>query len=396
MNIGMILDKNFPPDPRVENEAIQLIKAGHSVYLFCLTYKDELENENINQIKVRRYKSNKLEYKLSALAYSLFFYRVLMQPKINHFIKNNKIDALHIHDIRIAKTVFEINKKLKLPLVLDLHDNMPEVMKFYPHLQKFPGKYIISPKRWKKFEESFIKNADKIITVSQEFIDEVVERTNINKDKILLVPNTIREEFYENKYIDSKIVNTYKDNFVLLYLGDTHLRRGLQTAIASISQLKTKILNIKLVIVGHNTTDSILKKQVKDLQIEEFVDFKGWQDVQYFPSYIEVSNICLSPLHRNIQHDVAYANKLFQYMSLGKPLLVSNATAQKKLVEKFNSGLVHKEKDVKDFTRKVLQLFYDKELQKSLGDNGKKFVRNHFTWNKTSKKLINLYDNLKS
>ena len=38
MRIGMILDKTFPPDPRVENEAIELLKQGHKVFLFCVTY----------------------------------------------------------------------------------------------------------------------------------------------------------------------------------------------------------------------------------------------------------------------------------------------------------------------------------------------------------------------
>ena len=34
----MILDAVFPPDPRVENEAVSLVKAGHEVFLFvCIT-----------------------------------------------------------------------------------------------------------------------------------------------------------------------------------------------------------------------------------------------------------------------------------------------------------------------------------------------------------------------
>ena len=53
------------------------------------------------------------------------------------------------------------NKKYDLPTVLDLHDNLPEVMKLYPHLQKFPGKQLISPQKWKKKEEEFIAKADK-------------------------------------------------------------------------------------------------------------------------------------------------------------------------------------------------------------------------------------------
>ena len=156
MKIGMILDAKFPPDPRVENEAVSLINAGHEVFIFCLKYSDEKGSEIINGIQVKRYSSNKMEYKLSALAYTIPLYSLLMKIKIECFILETKIDVLHIHDMRIAQAVFNANKKYKLPVVLDLHDNVPEVMKLYPHLQKFPGKYIISPKKWKIKEREFI------------------------------------------------------------------------------------------------------------------------------------------------------------------------------------------------------------------------------------------------
>ncbi|CAA0143784.1 glycosyltransferase family 4 protein [Tenacibaculum maritimum] len=394
MRIGMLLDSVFPPDPRVENEAIALIKKGHEVFLFCLHYHAGKQAKEINGIKVRRYPSNTLIYKLSALAYTIPVYTFLMKKKIVHFIKKNRIEAIHIHDIRIAGAAFQANQKFQLPTVLDLHDNMPEVMKFYPHLQKFPGKYIISPQKWKKKEEVFIQKASKVITVSQEFIEELIGRGIVGREKVVLVPNTIRASFYENAIFKEELAKRYQNNFVILYLGDTHLRRGLQTAIESVKRLHTQIPNIKLVIVGKNTTDYILKKQVKDLGITAFVDFEGWQNVSLFPSYIKASDVCISPLHRNIQHDVAYANKLFQYMSFGKPLLVSNATAQKTLVEKIQGGLVHLDRDVEDFSNKLRTLYDNKEAMQVFGNNGKQFVRNHFTWSKTSEALINLYDNL--
>ncbi|WBX72144.1 glycosyltransferase family 4 protein [Tenacibaculum retecalamus] len=394
MRIGMILDKVFPPDPRVENEAIELIKNGHEVFLFCLTYGGEQQEETINQINVKRYQSNKLEYKLSALAYTVPFYSLLMKKKIVDFLFNNKIEAIHIHDIRIAEAVFLANKKQQLPVVLDLHDNMPEVMKFYPHLQKFPGKYIISPKKWQQKEEAFIKKADKVITVSQEFVNEVVDRTKITENKVVLVPNTIRKSFYDAFELNTAIIKKYKENFVILYLGDTHVRRGLLTAIRAVAKLKEQIPTVKLVIVGKNTTDYVLKAEVEKLKVSDFVDFEGWQNVSLFPSYIEASDVCISPLRRNIQHDVAYANKLFQYMSLAKPLLVSNAIAQKNLIEKINGGLVHEAQNVADFEDKVLTLYNDTALRQELGKNGENFVKNEFTWDKTSEGLIDLYNNL--
>lgn len=394
MRIGMILDKVFPPDPRVENEAIELVKSGHEVFLFCLTYQDESKEEVINQINVRRYSSNTMEYKLSALAYTLPFYRMFMQKKINHFLKVNEIEAIHIHDIRIAESVFKVNKKFKLPIVLDLHDNLPEVLKFYPHMQKFPGKQLISLKKWKQKEEEFINKATKVITVSQEFVEEVINRTKINPSKIVLVPNTIRQSFYKEAVLDKGILSKYEDDFVILYLGDTHLRRGLMTAIKATKELSETIKNVKLVIVGSNTTDYILQKEVEKLDIGNFVDFEGWKDVKLFPSYISTSSICISPLHRNKQHDVAYANKLFQYMSFAKPLLVSDAIAQKRIVNRIDSGLVHIEQDVNDFKKKVLRLYNDRDLCEELGANGKRFIETEFSWEQTSKNLVHLYNNL--
>ncbi len=394
MRIGMILDKTFPPDPRVENEAVALIEKGYQVFLFCLKYGDELFSDEINGIQVKRYTSNKLEYKLSALAYTFPLYTNIMENKILNFLQKNKIEAIHIHDIRIAESVFKANKKLDLPVVLDLHDNMPEVIKLYPHLNKFPGKQLISPKKWKEKEEEFIKKSTKVITVSDEFITEVRQRTKIDKNKIVLVPNTVRKSFYKEAKIYKNIIDRYKDNFVILYLGDTGLRRGLQMAIDAVKDLKLTINNLKFVIVGKNTTDNILKKQVKDLGIEKFVDFEGWQDVSLFPSYIKASDICISPLHRNIQHDVAYANKLFQYMSFGKPVLVSDAIAQKKLIKRTKSGLVHQEKNVQDFNEKVLELYKNPQLSNRLGKNGKDFIENEFVWEKVSGNLIEIYKGL--
>ena len=396
MRIGMILDASFPPDPRVENEAVSLVKNGHEVFLFCLKYNKKQEDEIINGILIKRYASNKLEYKLSALAYTIPIYSFLMKKKIKNFIKNHDIEALHIHDIKVAEAVFKANKNFNLPVVLDLHDNMPEVMKLYPHLQKFPGKYIISPKKWKIKEEEFIRKADKVISVSPEFLETLAIRLPKEKEKLILVPNTIRTSFFKDYIVEQSILEKYKNNFVLLYLGDTHLRRGLQTAIAAVATLKISIPNIKLVIVGKNTTDTILKKQVRDLEIADYVDFEGWQNVSLFQSYILASSICISPLHRNLQHDVAYANKIFQYMSFAKPLLVSNATAQQKLIEKVNAGLVHTDRDITDFTNKVLELYKNEDLRTVLGKNGKEFVQNEFCWEETSKKLLHLYDNLQA
>ena len=393
MKIGMILDKEFPPDPRVENEALALVSKGVEVYLFCLHYKGQIEYETYKGINICRYPFNTFLYKSSALAYTVPVYSFFMSKKIKDFIDKQEISHLHIHDIRIAQAVEWSNYK-QLPCILDLHDNFPEIMKFYPHLQKFPGRYLINPDNWKRQEAKFIANADRVISVSPQFKEDLIRRFPSMEDKMVLVPNTISRQFYTNAKIDQRIIERFNSKFVLLYLGDTGLRRGLLTAIRAMPKILKRIPNAQLVIVGSNSSDPILKEACFKLKLGNSVSFEGWQDQGDFPSYIEMSSICLSPLDRNAQHDVAYANKLFQYMGFKKPLLVSNAIAQRDLVNHINCGKIHKEKDSEDFAQKVIEMQQNLEHLIEFGENGFNFVDKEFCWEESQKSLIDMYQKL--
>ena len=99
MKLGMILDATFPDDARVSNECDELIKSGHEIFLFCLSYKKKFQKiEVYNGINIRRYFCSKIAYKSSALANDLPFYTIKMKKKIRHFVVNNNLNYLHVHD----------------------------------------------------------------------------------------------------------------------------------------------------------------------------------------------------------------------------------------------------------------------------------------------------------
>lgn len=390
----MILDKTFPPDPRVENEALELIKNGHELFLFCLGYSGVFEQENYKDIHIRRYPSNQLEYKLSALAYTLPFYSSKMSKKVAHFLDENSVEIIHVHDMVVAEAVMAANERFKLPLILDLHENRPEIMKTYPHLQKLPGKLLISTKTWKHKEEKLVQKADKVIVVTKEAKAELIKRTKSSVEKFVVVSNTVKESFFKDYKTEYSILEKYKNKFVLLYLGDTGLRRGLLAAIEAVGLLAQEPQmkeQLKLVIVGQNSTDAVLKQKVEELGLDSMVDFEGWKDVGLFPSYLLAAHIGLSPLHKNAHHDTTYANKLFQYMSFSLPLLVSDVIAQKNLIDEVGCGLVHRDRDVDQMAAQILSLYKDPALAHQLGRKGKTYIEEKFSWEKVSGNLKKLY-----
>ena len=363
MKIGMILDSTYPDDARVTNECAELLKNKHEIHLFCLCFKKPfVKNEVINQINVHRYHCSKLTYKLSALANDIGLYGVILKNKIKDFVENSEVEVLHIHDIQIAKAAISVSKRFGIKYNIDLHENRPEIMKYYKHVNSFLGKIFISPLRWKKAEENFVKKANKIVVVTENAKEELLSRVKIDQEKIVVYPNTVRDDFYKNKKIDKVLEKQYSKNFVITYVGNTSERRGLLTVIESLKTLRKTIPNIKLLIIGKSSFDDILKNEIKKHDIEELVDFIGWVKETEIPNYLSISKLGLSPLHRNIHHDTTYANKIFQYISFGCPIVSSDVIAQSELVKKYNIGVVFEDRNVMDLTKKIIQLYNEKDL----------------------------------
>jgi glycosyltransferase involved in cell wall biosynthesis len=133
---------------------------------------------------------------------------------------------------------------------------------------------------------------------------------------------------------------------------------------------------------------------VRRNKMEKHVEFAGWQDKSLFPSYLLASRIGICPIHRNLHHDTTYANKLFQYMAFGRPVLVSDCTAQKNLVNKYRCGMVFRDRDVRDFADKILSLYKDSKLYKQLSENSVMAVESSLNWDKAGRDLVKLYDEL--
>ncbi|MGY8945619.1 MAG: glycosyltransferase [Flavobacteriales bacterium] len=393
MKIGMILDAPYPPDPRVTNEAKALIKSGNEISLFCLSFKKPfIKREVINGINIERFYCSWITFKLSALAYTFPFYKWIMSKKIKFFIKSNNIESLHVHDLQIASSVFFANFSFNLNITLDLHENRPEIMKFYKHVNSFLGKILISPSKWRIAEEKYCKMANSIIVVTDLAKRELIGRININEDRVVVFSNSVSKSFYSDFKLDNNIFDKYSDSFVLLYLGNTSKRRGLETVLKSIPEIIKSIFNFKLVIVGSSSYDNELIRIVSDLNISKYVDFEGWKDEALFPSYIKAAQIGISPLHSNLHHDTTYANKLFQYMSLGCPVICSDVMAQKILLDRYDVGLVFESENSLDLIEKLIKLYLNKDLRIELSKNCIHAIENHLNNDIISKSLVKHYD----
>lgn len=380
IRVGMIFHGEYPPHPRIENQALHLIKHNIEVYLFCVTYNIQEETETIyNGINLVKVYFPKTVYRLSALAYSFPFYHWIMSKKVEDFIEKNRIDYLHIHNMVIAEVVFNLNKKFSLPIIFDVHENIPEIMKHYPHLKTVLGKMLINPKKWKAKEGEFITKADRVIVVTKDARNEIIKRIKISKDKVTVLPNFTNTKFIKDAY-DSTVSNKYMDKYKVLYIGDTGQRRGLISVVRSVKYLKEAIPNLAIIIVGKSKDDAELKEEIKKEKASSYIFLEGWKDESSLPDYVHIADIGICPILRNQHHDTTYANKLFQYALHGKAILASDCPSQAELIKNNKWGLIHKANSAEDFAEKLLLLYTNKEETSQFGNNGRESISTKYNF----------------
>ena len=392
MKVLMILEGGYPPDVRVENEISALTQSGHQVDVLTDS-RHKLPQKNLiyNNAKVFSFYLPKLIYKLSALSLSIPIYDKFWERKINSHLKSNNYDVLHVHDLPLTQTAINIANNHNLKLIADFHENRPEIMKMYKHVNSFPGKLLISVKKWLKYQEKCIQQLDNLILVTEEAKVYYEEFYKVKKEIIKVVPNYVNTDLLINiKNQDSP--NHLKGKFCLLYIGDTAKRRGTDTIIECANLLK-EYIDIHFVIMGTSKEQSELEQNIKDLKLTN-LELTGYIPFEKSIPYFKSAKIGLCPIKRNVHHDTTYANKIFQYMAAGLPILVSDCPSQANIVKENRCGIIHSSENPKEMADGILQLYKDKNVYSNMSSRAKDAALTKYNISEMAKAINKVYDSI--
>jgi len=395
MKILMVLNEEFPPDHRVEKEADSLMGAGYQIVLLCYTTRQDLPlQEDYKGLQVKRFRMKpNLRNKLNALFLVVPFYRWIWKKHIEQIIRKDAIEAIHIHDLPLSDVGLQMKKKYGLPLICDQHEYYSNWIVQNAHLNTFLGKIVKFLSRWKRYEKKYLNQADLVITIEEPLREAYIQQVGVDPAKLIKIPNT-PAEFFAKIPSDPQILERYKDHFVLFYLGNIDVLRGVDVAIEALPEMVEYIPNIKLVLAGRTWKGSDPMGTARKLGVGSYLDFVGWLSIDQIPSYIRASNVCfhVPPVLRE-ENDRTVATKIYQYLIIGRPILVAQQKMEKELVEEYQVGMAIRENDAQDFAQKVIQLYQDQAMRRKYENNARK-VAHQFVWEKTVMPLLDSYKKL--
>ncbi len=380
MKTGIIVDNEFLNDIRVRREAEILKSEGYDVHVLCLGFSDSYPDPmgfNITRIRIRRRIKDTLFFFQNLLP----AYEWIWSKAISRFIRLENPEIIHVHDLYMSRAAYRGIKKTgrKIRMILDLHENYPFQVTTYNWTKGFFRKHLSRPEEWKKKEQEYLGYADKIIVLSHEYGESLRKKYPwLSEDRFIVFPNVpdINSPEYHNVIpVEKPFSNGYP---ILLYYGVIAERRGIFETLDVFSGLIKNNHNVNLLLIGP------LDKQDRKLfyKLISSDQFKGrlihipWINSSDFPGYLAISDICLAPLRKNPQHESGIANKIYDYMLGGKPLVVSDCAPQKNLVEKYKCGIVFSDKN--QFSEAIALLLNDETMRKSMGHNGQFAIANSY------------------
>jgi glycosyltransferase involved in cell wall biosynthesis len=340
MKILMVLDKEFPPDERVEKEAITLVQAGHSVSVATYTLTGNKPVENKDGYTIYRKRISWLMFKSSAAILLHPFYFLFWKRYLNSLFRLERYDAIHVHDLPLAKTGYLVAQKYNCKLVCDQHELYSNWIVRTKHYTNLTGKLFLRPfSYWKQYEKKYLKKADLVITVAEPLREIYINRVGVSPYKIITVPNTPSLGTFNIDKVDSEIIERYSSKFVLFYAGGFDHLRGIDFILRSLAQLKNEIKNITFLLAGKENRAFDLKALIQEYGVKDVTELAGFVPIDKLSSYVAASDVCLFvPRADNIEINNTIVTKIYQYAAMGKPIIVSEAKKMKEFVESNQIG----------------------------------------------------------
>jgi len=385
----MITISSYPHDPRIRREVEELEKNGYEIDIISISFENQKEVEkygNITAYRVAKYLPGREEL-IPYLVYS-FLYMIKSFFKLQQLHKKRKYSLIQIHNMPdYLIFVAFIQKLLKVPLILDIHDLTLELFE-----EKWPGlKYKFIKRIIKKIEKISCSFADHIITVTEGCKEKLVQR-GVPSNKITLILNTANIKIFKfSTRSEYQIINK---NAKLIYHGTVAKRFGIHLIIDAMKFVIEKIPGSVINIYGRYDSNykSYLNERISVLGLSENVKLNGVLDRDEVPDVIRNSDIGVVPYLNNPYMHLALPTKACEFAAIGIPIVSTYLHTMALTFGSDSISFVNSE-NPEEFADRIIELCLNPELRKLRVDEAYQDV-SKISWEVMGKQYTDLINHL--
>jgi glycosyltransferase involved in cell wall biosynthesis len=312
-----------------------------------------------------------------------------LEDLIEHFVeeKNRNYDLVH--------TTFFPYFNLIISLLIGKIMDIPTICTPFFHFS--------NPRYSDSILNEVLNKFDCIIACTHIEKKILVDKFNIQKEKIIVIPMGVDYKIFEGAY-ETKLNNYYfKNTFfhkkekkfkLVLYCGNKNYEKGAISILKSIPIILKKIKKVYFVFIGPSTkayNHELTKIQKHEhARIINFTpdNLTGYYDKKKLTAFKE-ADIYLMP-SRSDAFGIAY----LEAWAAGTPVIGARIGATPEVIRENIDGFLVKFDDPIDIAQKVIKLLKNKKLKKKFGLAGQYKVSQNYTWDIVAEKTHNAYQSL--
>ncbi len=384
--IAMLAYTEYSRDPRVRRYAEFLVDQGYDVDCIVLNEKksnQKLINDQIDMVymPMYQYRGN------SNISYIYSYVRFFLNSFYFLSIKSTKkYSLIHVHnmpDFLVFTTI--LNKIFGTKIILDIHDNMPEIYKdkFDPSISFFICKILLFQERLSAIY------SDVVITVHEPHYNYNVKYHKLNPNKSKVVHNFADFNLFRKK--KNLIHHKTIDEFKLIYHGTIAKRFDLTNILKGISIVKNKY-NIKLNIYGKGDGENELRNQIKEMNLENHIFYKGMIPLDSIPDKISQSHLGVVSYSESTATSMMLPLKLMEYVAMELPVLtVKNIPIQ--YYFRNNELAFYESGSPESFSKELVEIIENPKKRECMQREMKKFNQK-FNWNNEKYKYLKILNDI--
>jgi glycosyltransferase involved in cell wall biosynthesis len=220
-----------------------------------------------------------------------------------------------------------------------------------------------------------------VVAASPEIAEQFRERTC---SMIRNYPEELPESKHAPKYED-------RSNRVI-YVGGLTRARGVEQMIDAM-QYAGLADNWRLLLVGPHSPEDLLR-QLQQRRAWSWVEYHSKVPPPRARQMMGAAKIGLAVLQPIGQYVEALPTKLFEYMSVGLPVVAADYPQCRTVVKGAGCGLVVDPTDPSAIGEAIGELAAKPELAKEMGERGRAEVVSRFNWGSEEKRLLEIYAQL--
>lgn len=242
-------------------------------------------------------------------------------------------------------------------------------------------------KQLANIEKKTAQNAVLIVTVSEYSSRKATQFYGTDQRKTRVVPNGVDPEKFRPSNSGENIKRKIgiEGKLCVLFVGRLIPRKGLPYLIEAASYITKQIDETAFVIVGDGPLRKHLKNSVDRAHLSEKFVFLGDVNENALPSLYKCADVFVLP---SIQEGQGIA--LLEAQATAKPVVAFDVGGVSETVLKGQTGLLTKP-DSLELSNALLKLLSDRALREKMGEKGRDFVVDHFSWDICAKKMLRVY-----